>query len=196
MWLERVTGSAEELIDLASAKRYLRVLTDETDQEIQDAISAAVAFLDVDQDGYGGLGFPLISQEWDLKIGSFCPAAQRLPFSLVRGVTSVTYIDAQGTSQLLPASEYSLLKSGRSWLVQWSSAVTPVVQEGRADAVVIRFVSGWADLAAVPHDVQNIAKVLMSHFFHSRGSDADTEMDGKIIKAVDRITARYQRFAI
>ena len=61
MWLERISGGGVDLIDLQDTKDYLRLLGDETDTEVAAAISAASDFLDVDEDGFGGLGFPLVS---------------------------------------------------------------------------------------------------------------------------------------
>ena len=61
MWLERISGGGVDLIDLQDAKDYLRLLGDETDTEVAAAISASSDFLDVDEDGFGGLGFPLVA---------------------------------------------------------------------------------------------------------------------------------------
>lgn len=51
MWLTRLSISAEKLIDLADAKAHLRLLEADNDVEVQAAIDAAHAFLDVDLDG-------------------------------------------------------------------------------------------------------------------------------------------------
>ena len=195
MWLERVSGGSVDLVDFAAAKEHLRILSDETDAEVQAAISSASFYLDVDADGFGGLGFPLVAQEWSSKAAGFEPSVLRLPFARVTAVTEIRYTAPDGTPGVVSAADYLLTRRGRDAVVtllpgkSWPNLID------RPDAVDLRFMAGFADVASVPDDIVEAAKQMVSFYFHNRGADATDGVSEEIGRCVDRLTVRYRRFA-
>lgn len=195
MWLERISGGGVDLVDLAAAKAHLRILSDETDAEVQAAISAASIHLDVDADGFGGLGFPLVAQQWSSKSAGFVPSVLRLPFARVTAVTEIRYTAPDGTPGVVPATDYLLTRRGRDAVVTllpgkaWPNLID------RPDAVDLRFTAGFVDVASVPDDIVEAAKQMVSFYFHNRGADATDGVSEEVARCVDRLTMRYRRFA-
>ncbi len=196
MWLERISGGGDDLIELDVAKDHLRILSDETNGEVEAAIATASAFLDVDEDGFGGLGFPILSQQWALKGSSFGQQVLRLPFSRIASVDEIRFTSPDEQAGTVDAQSYQLVKRGREWRIvllpgaQWPGHID------RQDAVEVRFTAGWADAASVPGDIIDAAKVLTAHFFHFRGANAEEGVADDVMRGVDRLTARYRRFAM
>lgn len=102
MWLERQSGGTLDLVSLDEARNHLRIIGGDHDADIQNAIAAASAALDVDEDGFGGLGFPLVSQQWSVKASGFTPNLLRLPFPRVSSVDEVRYLPTAGAAQVVP----------------------------------------------------------------------------------------------
>jgi len=195
MWLERISGGGVDLVDLDTAKAHLRILSDETDAEVQSAITAASIHLDVDADGFGGLGFPLVAQQWSSKSAGFVPSVLCLPFARVTAVDEIRYTASDGSSVVVPATDYLLTRLGRVAVVTllpgkaWPSLID------RPDAVDLRFTAGFDDVASVPDDIVEAAKQMVSFYFHNRGADATDGVSEEVARCVDRLTMRYRRFA-
>lgn len=195
MWLERISGGGAGLVGLDAAKAHLRILSYETDDEVQAAIAAASAYLDVDGDGFGGLGFPMVAQTWSSKARCFSPSLLRLPFARVTAVSEIRYTAPDGTPGVVPSVDYMMTRAARATVVtllpgkSWPNLID------RPDAVDLRFAAGFANVAAVPGDIVEAAKQLISFYFHNRGADASRGVSEEVAQCVDRLTVRYRRFA-
>lgn len=196
MWLERISGGGVPLVSTSDAKTYLRILSDETDAEVDAAVESASSFLDVDDDGFGGLGFPVVSQQWSAKASAFPAQLLRLPFSRIASVDEIRFVSSTGQSETVAAQDYQLVKCGREWRIALASGASWPVLASCPDAVDIRFTAGWPDVASVPGDIIDASKLLMAHFFHFRGANADKGISEEVMRAVDRLTARYRRFSM
>lgn len=201
MWLERLSGGAEPLISLADAKDKLRIISPdgedpELDAEITRAISAASAALDVDEDGFGGLGFPLVSQGWVRKGACFDEKFLRLPFARIRSVEAVRYQTAAGATETVPADNYVLVGCGRSrQLALVGRRSWPSVAD-RPDAVSLEFTAGFASVNEVPEDLKAAVRELVSFFYDHGLADAATGVPEQVQRGVDRLTRRYRAFAL
>ncbi|WP_197919317.1 head-tail connector protein [Thiosulfatihalobacter marinus] len=196
MWLERISGGGDDLIDLAAAKAHLRLLGDDFDSEVSAAIKVASAHLDVDADGFGGLGFPLVDQQWSVKAAAFTSQVLRLPFARVTAVDEIRYTDPDGTAQVVPSSDYLLTRRGRDCVVVLlSGKVWPALID-RPDAVDIRFSAGFADVDSLPRDIVEAAKQLTAFHFENRDGAVDESAREGISICVDRLTLRYRKFAV
>ena len=196
MWLERISGGSADLIELQDAKDYLRILVPDFDDDLSAAIASASAALDVDEDGFGGLGFPLVSQQWAQKGAAFSAQMLRLPFSRIASVDEIRFTSPTGQSGIVSASDYHLSKSGREWRVCLRSGVPWPELDDRPDAVDLRFSVGWPDAASVPADIKAAARLLTKFFFESGAESDERDLPDEIARGVDRLTARYRRFAI
>lgn len=195
MWLERLTGGGAELVSLDAAKAHLRLLDAEVDAEVQAAIRAASRHLDVDADGFGGLGFPLVAQQWVARGAGFTPRLLRLPFAQVRAIDALRYQGADGVPGEVAAEDYLLVRQGRGAEIRLLAGRSwPQVAE-RPDAVELVFTAGFAEVGTVPDDIVEAAKQLVSFYFHNRGAEGLEAVDEEVARCVDRLTARYRRFA-
>lgn len=196
MWLERISGGGANLIELQDAKDYLRILVSDFDDDLSAAVASASAALDVDEDGFGGLGFPLVSQQWVQKGACFSATMLRLPFSRIASVDEIRFRLPDGQSGIVGATDYHLIKNGREWRVRLRSGARWPELDDRPDAVELRFSVGWPDAASVPDDIKAAARLLTKFFFEA-GAETDAhDLPDDIARGVNRLTARYRRFAI
>lgn len=196
MWLERISGGGADLIELADAKAHLRLLEDDFDAEVSIAIAAASAFLDVDEDGHGEFGFPLVSQDWSSKSCGFTRSVLRLPFSRVTSLDEIRYIDPTGVTSAVPPASYMLVKRGRDWHAELISGYSWPSLIDRPDAVDVRFTAGFGDVAAVPEDIKAACRLMVEHFFNNRSATEPGDVPKEISLGVGRIVRRYRKFAM
>jgi uncharacterized phiE125 gp8 family phage protein len=200
MWLERLSGGNAALITLADAKDKLRILTPEgedpeLDAEITRAIAAASAHLDVDGDGFGGLGFPLVSQQWVRKGAGFTSDLLRLPFARIHSVDAVRCLQEDGSSLTVPPGDYILAGSGRARRIELLPGKSWPSHVARADAVEIVFTAGFAAVEAVPEDIRAAARELVKLYYDHPLADAALGVPEQVQRGVDRLTRRYRAFA-
>lgn len=123
---------------LAEAKRALDV-GDQTDAsldtEIQELIAPAVAMVENDSQR------ALMPQTWQLKLDSF-PDIIELRRPPVTAVSSVTYVDEDGTSQTLAASSYTTDLTSAPALIAREDTWPPT--DERPAAVSVTFTAGYA----------------------------------------------------
>lgn len=113
----------------------------------------------------------IITQTWDLTLDFFpslCGAI-RLPYPPLQSISSITYLDTNGTSTTLSSSLYTAdIKSqpGRiypAWGETW-----PATQDIQ-NAVTIRYVCGYgAATSSVPAKVRQAIKILTAHYYDER----------------------------
>ena len=160
MWLERISGGGADLIELQDAKDYLCILVPDFDDDLSLAVASASAALDVDEDGFGGLGFPLVSQQWAQKGAGFSDQMLRLPFSRITSLDQILFTSPDGQSGVVGTDDYQLIKCGREWRVCLASGAQWPELADRPDAVDLRFSVGWPDAASVPADIKAAARLL------------------------------------
>lgn len=109
----------------------------------------------------------LITQTRELALDCFPPVIE-LPFPPIGAVSSVTYVDANGATQPLAATEYDVdaysspgrvaPKFGKSW---------PSVQPGM-NRVLVRYTCGYGDGDKVPAAIKSGLYLLIGHKFENR----------------------------
>lgn len=167
MALSLATAPSVEPMLKAEAKAYLRVDSANTDEDtLVDSLIIAAR-----QQAETYTGRALITQTWDLVLDRF-PSGDRpidVPLPPLQSVTSITYLDTNGTSQTLSSANYIVdtknepgriaLAVGESW---------PDTQADRINAVTVRFVAGYGAAAAVPEGIKTAMKLLIAHWFENR----------------------------
>ena len=148
LWL--VTAPASEPITTAVAKLHLRVDHSVDDALIDTLCAAAREYVET------GTGRKCITQTWDLKLDAFpCNnGAIWLAFPPVTSVTSITYVDTNGTTQTLSSALYTTdlppgVASAYARIVPAYQQTWPLTREV-PNAVVVRYACGFANAAAVP----------------------------------------------
>ncbi|TNJ39249.1 phage gp6-like head-tail connector protein [Phaeobacter sp. B1627] len=201
MWLERTSGGGVPLISLEEAKDTLRIISPageipELDAQISRAIAAASTVLDVDADGFGGLGFPLTSQTWVRKGSCFSDGFLHLPFARITSVDALRYLDPSGATATVPVDGYALVGRGRSRHVALVGGYCWPAVADRPDAVSLEFTAGFASVAAVPEDIRAAVCELVKLYYDHPLADAALGVPRQVQEGIDRLTHRYRAFAI
>lgn len=148
MGLKLITAAATEPITLAQIKAQCRVDTTDEDAVLTLAIQAARA----KAENYTGTA--IISQVWEQTLDTFPAAEIELLKPPVTAINAVTYVDAEGATQTLPGASYALdATTFPGWLLPAYGTEWPVTRD-QANAVTIRFTTGYADANAVPGDMR------------------------------------------
>ena len=171
----RVSGPASEPVTLDEAKLHLRVDWDDDDTLIAVLIQAARERCEVELDR------SFINTTWDYSIDSFpyltsdavslqwVPGAVRIPKARVASVTSVKYVDLNGTVQTLAQGTDYLVQTGDPGAVYPFPYVAWPVARQQFGAVTVRFVAGYGATASdVPASIKSAILLLVGHLYENR----------------------------
>lgn len=148
MGLKLITLPATEPITLAQLKAQCRVDTSDDDAVLTLAIAAARA----KAENYTGTA--IISQVWEQTLDAFPEAEIELLKPPVTIINAVTYIDASGAAQTLAGSAHALdAGTFPGWLLPAYDTSWPDTRD-QANAVTIRYTTGYADANSVPGDMR------------------------------------------
>lgn len=180
MSLTLVTGPATEPLTLSDAKLHLRVDAPDEDALIDILIRAARETVE----SYTHRA--LITQTWDYKLDGFPlgwstidfdtrhvdSGAIWLPNPPLVSVTSVSYVDSNGTTQTWASSNYTVdnpqgphARMGR--IVPAWSIYYPVTRSV-PNAVTVRYVAGYGNASAVPSSIKAAMKLLIGNWWLNR----------------------------
>jgi len=182
-----LTTAGDGPVTLAMAKRQVRAEyhTDD-DAFLQGALDTATAWVQ------NHTGRSLAENEWTLTLNEF-PAVIELPMPPVTGITSVTYLDAEGATQTLDTGKYRLFgKDGfapflrPSWAACW-----PFTARGEPDAVTIVFEAG---AETIPPAVGQAILLLVGHLYNNREASSEAALKD-IPFGVDALLKDYRQRA-
>ena len=178
MPLQLVTPPAEEPVSLAEAKQHLRVDGGDDDLLIGSLISAAR------QAAETKTGRQLITARWKLVLDAFpgpslMQSATGASFSLpghaillakcpVQSAVSIEYLDMNGTTQVMPASDYVLdtaCEPARLTPVFGKTWPPTLPQMG---AVSVTFDAGYGTASAVPEGLKSWIKLRVGSLYGHR----------------------------
>lgn len=160
MPLRLITAPAAEPVTLQEAKDSLRV--DGIDEDVRitrhiiNARRQAEAYTERQ----------LVTATWELVLDAFPPVI-RLPRPPLQSVESITYIDDAGVVQTLDPGVYKVLAGEPARIVPAYNQAWPSVLP-EPDAVVIRFVAGYGDPAAVPEDIKDWMLIQIGTLYEHR----------------------------
>lgn len=166
MGLKLITGPTSEPVTTDEAKVHLRVVGTDDDAYIAALIAAAR------QAAEQATGRALMAQTWEASFDRF-EYAMTLPRPPIVSVESVKYLDAAGALQTLDPSQYELndykepARIIRPYVVIW-----PATQQ-HENAVVIRYVAGYANAAAVPQEIKSWMLLRIGMLYANRESVVD-----------------------
>ena len=155
------TAPSVEPVSLAEAKEHLRVIHDDDDAYIELLITAARAYVEEHS------ARALCTQTITLKLPRF-PARIELPRPPLASVTSITYVDGDGTTQTLSSSNYRVSTSGEPGFIDPAYNISWPTTRDIADAVTVVYVAGYGAAAAVPSLVKQAIKLMVAHLYETR----------------------------
>jgi uncharacterized phiE125 gp8 family phage protein len=160
-----ITGPAVEPITLAEAKLHLR---------IEDAVTAdddliTSLIVAARQAAEHECRRALITQTWELSIDAFPACEIELPQARLIDITSVTYIDAAGDSQVLDAAAYTTdTDQEPGWLLREVDTDWPDTLD-TANAVRVRYRAGYgATAASVPDAIKAWMRLRIGALYRHR----------------------------
>lgn len=142
----------DEPVSVEEAKRHLRILSDDFNGEVLDALAAAREWCE------SRINRTLRSSVTRTAAYSGWPRDPiRLPWPPLLSVVSVKYYDAEDADQTLAAANYRVhLSTDGLGHVEYDEDVTLPDVASRDDAVRIQFTTGYADGAIPPKAKQAI----------------------------------------
>lgn len=162
------TPPSEEPVTVAELKLQARITHDDEDAALEGYISAARERCEE------LLERPIITRTVTLTLDDWPGDGdiELLP-SPVQSITSIQYLDADGVTQTVDPSVYTLDNSsdhGRHWVLLQGGEVWPTVGD-YANSVIIVFVAGYGAAAAVPASVKLWIKAAATWMNEHRDED-------------------------
>lgn len=162
----RTTAPSTEPVTLSQAKVHLRVVaTDEDDYITALIVAARTACED-------RLGRSLITSGWTLTLDSF-PSAIVLERGPVIGVTSISYLDADGTTQLLNASAYLVDTTHDIGRIVPAYGLAWPATRRQINAVTVVYTAGYGVAAAVPMPIVQWILLAIGDMYERRERSAE-----------------------
>lgn len=160
-------------VSTADARAQCRVDINDDDTLLERKIRAAAAKLE------SVLDRQFCQATWLAKASSFPVYSDTNPFASLflprpplASVTSIVYLDANGSSQTFSASDYTVETPTRGqgavhldYGVIWPSVIS------HPNAVTVTFVAGYASQAAVPDAIKEAILALVDHQYWNRGEE-------------------------
>ena len=178
MPLQLVTPPAEEPVSLAEAKQHLRVDSGDDDLLIGSLISAAR------QAAETKTGRQLITARWKLVLDAFpgpslMQSVTGASFSLpghaillakcpVQSAVSIEYLDMNGTTQVMPASDYVLDAACEPARLTPAFGKTWPSTLPQMGAVSVTFDAGYGTASAVPEGLKSWIKLRVGSLYGHR----------------------------
>lgn len=193
MTLLKITEPSVEPITLAEAKLHLRVDHSTDDDLITELIQTAR------EEAEKVLGRSLITQTWERRLDAFPASEIQLGWPPVQSITSVIYVDGDGTEITLDAEDYTLDSSTEPGYVLPSRTqeVWPVTLDV-VNAVRVRFVAGYGSSgASVPASIKTWMKIQIGTAYKLREAVAIGVSVSEIPNRwVDGLLDRYRIWGI
>lgn len=175
-----LTPPASEPVTLIEAKAHVRVTHNNDDAYITLLIKAAREHVEAMS------GRALMPQTWELYLDAFPLDNIKLAYPPMTSVTHVKYLDTAGALQTILNTDYAVDSiSEPGWVMEpvngWPTA-------GKyANAVVVRFITGYADAASVPESLKMAMKLVIGHLYVNRESTISGTIISKLPMGVDTL---------
>jgi uncharacterized phiE125 gp8 family phage protein len=164
MGLSLVTGPTTDPVTLAEAKAHCRVAISDDDGLIAGYILAARSYVETQTHR------TMLTQTWECTFDYCWPTRGcyrhiAIPLSPVQSVSSVSYVDENGTTQTLASDQYTVVYNRtNAFIVPAYGVFWPTIR-WVPDAIAVRVVAGYTQ---IPHELRQAILLLVGHFYEHR----------------------------
>jgi uncharacterized phiE125 gp8 family phage protein len=163
MGLKRTSNPTTTPVTVSEAKDQISLLSNDHDTTIDRLIKAATEAAEK----YTGRA--LITQTWRLALNSFPVREIRLPRPTLQSITSIQYVDENGTLQTLGASLYDATADLEPARVEPAYGEVWPATRCEREAVRITYVAGYGDAStSVPESIRHAILLMVSQWFEYR----------------------------
>ena len=193
MALRLVTAATIDPVTLTEAKTHCRVDGTDDDALLTSLITAATQHISDGKNGW--LGRALITQTWELLLDTFPTNEIRVPLPPLQSVTFVKYVDEDGVTQTISASDYEVdLASEPGWIIPVIDVDWPTPMQ-TINAVTVRFVCGYGNATTdVPEAIRAGMLLLIGHWYAQREAVVVGQQAAVVLPmAVEALLMPYRR---
>lgn len=180
----------QEPVTVAEARRQCRIADaiDYHDQELRALIAAAREMVENDTGlvCYTG-SFTQKFTDWG---GGTIELADLRP---VTSITSIAYLDTDGTSQTLATSVYQLETANVKQFIRLKYNQSWPSLRGDTNGITVTYVAGYASVAAIPLMVKQAVLLLIGHWFEHKGLVTVGTIAPELSLSYDAIINRISR---
>lgn len=184
--LTLVTAPTETPLSLTEAKGFLRILGNDSENDVITALqNAAVDFIQrvtgkqlltatyrASYDGFpGGRNGEYRPPSW--RFGTI-----RLPRSPLQSVSTITYVDTNGDQQTLAGTEYQVdatTEPGRIAPARFK--VWPIADPYTLASVKVTFVAGYTSASVLPDAFKQATRLLLGHLYENREATIEASLN-------------------
>jgi len=156
------TAPATEPLTTAEAKLHLRVTHSSDDTPIDELVAAARGIFE------RRTGRACISQTWYLYLDDWPATEIQLPYPPATAVTSIKYNDSAGAQQTWSDTEYDVDYASEPARIVCAYGESWPSARVESHSIVVEYICGWANAAAVPEDVRSALKMLVKQGYDQR----------------------------
>ncbi len=162
MALTRTSDAATEPVTSTEAKTHLRVTGTDDDTLIGTLITAARQYVE------NYLNRSLITQTWEWRLDGFSPWTLIVPMAPLISVTSIQYVDGEGTTQTLASTEYTVDAKSEPGRITPAYGKSWPTTRYQMNAVTITFQAGYGAAAAVPSPIKQAVLLVIGEMYAHR----------------------------
>jgi uncharacterized phiE125 gp8 family phage protein len=173
-----ITPPATEPVTLAEMRTQLGI-TDATDTASDTTITRRI--IEARQWVEGHIRRALITQTLEIRMDCF-PEFIFLPYPPVASITSVKYINTDGTETTLGSSNYVLDDYPLVPFIREAYGISWPSVRDEPNAVRVRYVAGYGVASSVPETIKEAIMMVVGHWMNSQGS-IETAMQSPLLGA-------------
>ncbi|MFA5208492.1 MAG: head-tail connector protein [Candidatus Paceibacterota bacterium] len=162
MRFKLITAPIDWAVTLDEVKTHLRITGTDDDKYLQSLIYAAQQRVEEEY------GLALTPATWEAYLDTFPKGEIEIYRYPIASITSVKYIDNNGATQTVSSGNYSTDITGQpARIIPDNSYDWPEVEEV-ANAVQIRFVTGWTTPEIIPADIKHALLLIIGDWYLNR----------------------------
>lgn len=160
-----VVAPTEEPVTLAEAKTHLRV-----DHDADDALIMSIIIPTARLSCEIGARRCFVTQTREMVLSAWPPAVGfQLPMPPLQSVEAITYLDEDGVTHTVTASDYRVYTNVEPGIVALkATSAWPSTNLAVGPSITVRYVAGYGLAAAVPAQYKSAMLLMIGHLYENR----------------------------